>query len=64
MFELKKAYKGIVLVLLLVSVFILASKLRQIKMDFSTQQLEINFDKKNAKQIDKTSQQRRIKEAD
>ena len=62
MFELKKAYKGIVLVLLLVSILILASKLRQIKMDFSTQQLEINFDNKNTKQIDKTNQQRRIKE--
>lgn len=44
MFELNKGIKLVAIALVLVVLVISMSKLRQIKMNFSTKQLEINFD--------------------
>lgn len=49
MFELNKGFKLIALALMLIAFVVGASKLRQIKMDFSTKKLEINFDQVNLK---------------
>ncbi len=47
MFEFNKGIKLVAIALVLIILVISSSRLRQIKMNFSTKQLEINFDQAN-----------------
>jgi len=47
MFKFDKYIKLVAIALVLIALLISTSRLRQIKMDFSTKQLEINFDHAN-----------------
>ncbi len=50
MFEFNKGNKWVAIALMLIVLIVLivsTSKLRQIKMDFSTKQLEVNFEQAN-----------------